>query len=368
MRHVSMFKPYVNKAAIKRVLKTLKSGWIGEGTQVQEFEAHLKKITRSNYTIAVNSGTSALHIALIIAGVQTGDEVITTAQTMLATTQAILVVGAKPVYADIQFKTGNIDPDDIVKRISRKTKAILPVDWAGYPCDYKKILGIAKKYNLILVEDAAHALGAVYRGKPVGSICPITCFSFQAIKHLTTGDGGMVCVKKKRQYEKAVRLRWFGIDRFKRKPSLLGEPEWNVTELGYKYHMNDIAAAVGLGNLLDFDSLLKRRHQIVSEYRNGFKKVAGLTLFDRAIDRQSADWLFSIHIERREDFCRMMKAKGIEVSVVHLRIDKNDICGGLRDDLPVLRRFTESHVSLPLHNQLKDADVKYVIKSIEKGW
>lgn len=368
MPNISLFKPYVNERAIELVAETLRSGWIGEGPKVREFEARIGAMVGSPFPVAVNSGTSALHLALLVAGIRPGDEVITTAQTMLATTQAILACSAVPVYADVQYGTGNIDPADIARRITPRTRAILAVDWGGYPCDYEELLSIGRSHGLEVIEDAAHALGATYKGKLAGSVCPYTCFSFQAIKHLTTGDGGMVCVSNEEDYYTAIRLRWFGIDRFKRQPSVLGEPIWNVKELGFKYHMNDVAAAIGLGNLEDWEMILSRRQQIAAAYRNALSSVPGVRLFGRQSDRQSADWLFSIHVERREDFCRAMQARGVPVSVVHLRIDRNDICGGERDDLPVLARFTETHVSLPLHPLLTDEDVQFVIESVRAGW
>lgn len=365
---ISMFKPYVSERAIERVSQVLRSGWVGEGTVVKEFEQRVGALVGASYAAAVNSGTSALHLALLVAGVKPGDEIITTAQTMLATTQAILAAGAVPVYADVQYSCGNIDPQDISRRITPRTRAILTVDWGGYPCDYDEILAIARLHGLPVIEDAAHALGATYKGKPVGAVCLYTCFSFQAIKHLTTGDGGMVCVPDVEDYQKAVRLRWFGIDRFNRQASILGEPVWNVTELGYKYQMNDVAAAIGLGNLEDWDYILARRRRIAVIYRNGLKAIPGLTLFEQRKDRNSAQWLFSVHIERREEFCRMMSAKGIAVSVVHLRIDRNSLCGGEQNDLPELARFTESHISLPLHPYLSDEDVQCVIDAVKGGW
>lgn len=368
MSMIAMFKPYVNNKAIELVSQVLHSGYIGEGQRVKEFEQLLGLRLGSPFTVAVNSGTSALHLALCIAGVKVGDEVITSAQTMLATTTAILMVGATPVYADVEYSTGNISAEDVARRVTPKTRAILAVDWAGYPCNWDEILAVARKYHLVAIEDAAHAIGASYKGKPIGAVAPITCFSFQAIKHLTTGDGGMVCVSSVQDYERAVQLRWFGIDRYKRKPSVLGEPQWNVTELGYKYHMNDIAAAIGLGNLEDLDWILQRRREIVARYRKELATVSGVQLFEIRPDRQSADWLFSIHVERRDEFCRMMATKDIMASVVHLRIDRNDLCGGERDDLPELARFTETHVSLPLHPGLSDDDVQRVIEAIRGGW
>lgn len=365
---VSLFKPYISNQAVRLVNKTLRSGWIGEGPNVIAFEQAIGERIQNKYAIALNSGTSALHLSLLVAGVTNGDEVITSAQTMLATTQAILAVGAQPVYADVQYLTGNIDPSDIEKRITKRTKAILAVDWGGYPCDYHDILAIAKKHALIVIEDAAQALGAIYMGKPVGSICPITCFSFQAIKTLTTGDGGMMAVKKVQWYRKSKRLRWFGIDRQLRKPSILGEPFWNVTELGYKYHMNDIAASVGLGNLFNFNQLLKRRREIAELYKTSLKNVKGVRLFESKEDRISSNWLFSLHVDERKNFCRMMRLRGIEVSVVHMRIDRNKICGGQRTDLPNLSHFNNTHIAIPLHNHLTDFEVSYVIRSIQKGW
>lgn len=368
MKTLSMFKPYVNQKAIDLVAETLSSGWIGEGPKVQEFERRLGELLETAYPIAVNTGTAALHLALKLAGVDPGDEVITTAQTMLATSQAILASGAAPVYADVEYLTGNIEAADIAARITPRTRAVLCVDWGGYPCDYDAIATIARQHNLIIIEDAAHAIGASYHGKAVGSLVPFTCFSFQAIKHLTTGDGGLLCVSNEEDYHRAVRLRWYGIDRFQRVPSILGEPVWNVTELGYKYHMNDIAASIGLGNLEDFPRQLQRRRDIAATYQQRLRDVPGITVFQRADDRKSADWLYSIHVERREDFCRMMQSHGINVSVVHLRIDRNDICGGERRDLPNLDRFTDTHISLPLHPFLTDDDVDYIITHIHNGW
>jgi perosamine synthetase len=368
MAKISMFKPYVNEKAIERVVQTLRSGWIGEGPAVKEFEREIGARVGNPHAVAVNSGTSALHLALLVAGVRAGDEVITTAQTMLASTQAILAVGAKPVYADIQYLTGNLEPSSVAAHVTERTRAVLGVDWGGYPCDWDELHAVVKDRPIAVIEDAAHALGARYRGRPIGSVCRYTCFSFQAIKHLTTVDGGMLTVSTPEERQRAARLRWFGLDRDLRQPSVLGEPIWNVKELGFKYHMNDVAASIGLGNLEDAEVNLRRRRDISARYREELARVPGLTLWERRSDRESADWLFSIHVERREDFCRALAARGVETSVVHLRIDRNDLCGGERPDLPVLRRFTDTHVSLPLHPLLTNDDISTVIAAVRKGW
>ncbi|MCJ7581148.1 MAG: DegT/DnrJ/EryC1/StrS family aminotransferase [Candidatus Aminicenantes bacterium] len=367
-KKIRMFVPYVSERAIERVCSTLRSGYIGEGPVVAEFEEAFKNQLNAPYALGVTSGTTALHLALAVAGVGPNDEVITSAQTMMATSHAILAHYAKPVFADIQYLTGNMNPLDIEHRITERTKAILSVHWAGYPCDLDEIHAVASKYNLPVIEDAAHALGATYKGNSIGNISPFTCFSFQAIKHITTGDGGMMCFTQEEDFHKARRRRWYGIDRINRAPSILGEPDWDVFEVGYKYHMNDIAASLGVEHLKDLETWLKRRESIVRTYRKELKHQSGLALFDSEENRTSANWLFTLHVENREDFVKMMKSKGIEVSVVHLRIDTNTIFSPQQDDLKTLDKFNLSHISLPLHNYLSDADVEYIITCIREGW
>jgi perosamine synthetase len=318
--------------------------------------------------VAVNSGTSALHLALRLAGVGPGDEVVTTAQTMLATSQAILAVGALPVYADIQYATGNLDPASAAAAVTERTRAILAVDWAGYPCDWDELREVARRHGLATVDDAAHALGARYRDRPVGTVADHTCFSLQAVKHLTTGDGGLLCCLADADRRRARALRWFGIDRETRLPSILGEAEFEVRELGYKYQMNDVAAAIGLGNLEELDTWTERRRQLARRYRDTLGSVAGLTLFERGADRVSAEWLFSVHVERRRDFCAALAGRGVEVSVVHSRIDRHPICGGLRPGLEALERFDRTHICLPLHSGLSDVQHAHVVASVRAGW
>ena len=201
----------------------------------------------------MNSGTSALRLALALIGVGPGDEVISTPYTMVATNTAILEQYAKPVFADIKYHSINIDPADIGHRISDRTKAIMCVHWGGYPCDMDEIHKIASDYKIPVIEDAAHALGASYKNKPIGTISEFTTFSFQAIKHLTTGDGGLLSVKSESKFKEGLRRRWFGIDRANRKKTFIEDPVDDIKEVGYKYHMNDIAATIGLEQLKYFD-------------------------------------------------------------------------------------------------------------------
>jgi len=304
----------------------------------------------------------------MLADVKAGDEVITTPQTMMATSQAILMQQARPVFADIQYKTGNLDPRDIEHRITDKTKAILAVHWAGYPCDMDEIAEIAQRYGLFVIEDAAHALGARYKCEPVGNLSHCTCFSFQAIKHITTGDGGLVSTNTEARYLEARRRRWYGIDRANSKPSVLGEREYLVEEVGTKFHMNDLAASVGIKLLDDIDKVLARRQAIADRYLLELDNVPGITLFERKGDRKHANWLFSMHVERRLAFIQAMRGRDVDVSVVHQRIDRHPVFGGLRKDLPVMGKFNQSHICLPLHMGLSDEDVDTVIWAVKAGW
>lgn len=346
----------------------LKSTFISAGKVADEFENQLENRLGIVRPVTVNSGTSALYLALAIAGVKPGDEVIIPAQTFIATGLVVLMHYAKPVFADIQYKTGNIDPDSIRQKITDKTKAIIPVHWGGYPCDLDEINEIARGNNLAVIEDAAHALGAGYKEKPIGSISRFTAFSFQAIKHLTTGDGGALCCLDKEDYYQARRRRWFDIDRESAKPSILGDREYDATNVGYKCHMNDLAAAIGLGNLEDVHLNLKRRKGIASRYWSELINVPGLQLLDYKNDRESAYWFFGLLVERRLEFIKKLKENGIPASIVHLRIDGNSVFGGTIKDLPNQEKFNNNQVAIPTHNGLSDDDVDLIIKSIKGGW
>jgi len=242
------------------------------------------------------------------------------------------------------------------------------VHWGGYPCDMDEINTIARKYGIPVIEDAAHAPGATYRSSPIGAISDFTCFSFQAIKHITTGDGGAVCVKDSNLAKEAFTRRWFGIDREHAEPSLLGERIYDIKNIGYKYHLNDYAAALGLANLLTFNERLAQRRNIAKRYQTALKNVPGITLFDYKDDREGSYWLFGFHVERRDAFIQAMKSAGITASVVHLGIDHNSIFGGTQKDLVNQLKFNETQIHIPLHDALSDEDVEYIISTIKKGW
>jgi perosamine synthetase len=365
---MNFFYTHISSAAKESVNRILDTTFISAGKIAEQFEKELERNLKLKNVVTVNSGTSALHLGLDITGIQEGDEVIIPAQTFIATGLSVLMQKAVPVFADIQTETGNIDPESIKEKITSRTRVIIPVHWGGYPCDMDEINAIASNYNLKVIEDAAHALGASYKGKPIGTLSDFTAFSFQAIKQLTTGDGGALCCDKTEDYQAAKQKRWFGIDRENSKPSILGEREYDVSELGYKYHLNDYAAALGLANLNDLPEILNRHRIIANIYSKELSNIPGLSLLKYNSDRRSSYWIFTILVERREDFIRKLGSSGIPASVVHLRIDKNSVFGGVRKELINQEKFNELQVSLPVHSGLTEEDINTIINTIKKGW
>lgn len=365
---IPIFNTYIHPWAKNYIAELLDSTFLSEGQVVKDFEKALEQSFGFSKVVTVNSGTSALHLALVLAGVGENDEVIIPAQTFVATGLVVLQQKAKVVFADIDYMTGNISVESIRQKITSKTKAIIPVHWGGYPCNMTEINALAAKHNIVVIEDAAHALGATYQQKPVGSLSDFTCFSFQAIKHLTTGDGGAISIKQNKAFEEALNLKWFGIDRNKALQTELGERDYNIQVPGYKYHLNNYAAALGLANLNDFHKRLEERRKIAAYYRKELAGVDGLTLFNYQSDRESAYWLFPLHVENRLEFIRALKAKNIAASVVHQRIDRNAVFGGLRNDLPVQEQFEQTQIHIPIHDAIDSAKAEYIIAAIKNGW
>lgn len=365
---IPIFDPQVPESVIQRVVATLRAGRLSEGEQVRLFENECARKFGFPQALALNSGTAALHLALVTAGIGPGDEVIVPAQTFVATAISVLQTGATVVFADIQPGGPNIDPRDVARRITPRTKAIIVVHYGGTPCDMDEINAIAKEADLVVIEDAAHALGASYRDRPVGTLGDFAIFSFQAIKQLTTGDGGLLVCRKKAEHQTAYRRRWFGIDRANRKPSALGQPEWDITEIGYKYHMNDVAASMGLGQLEVFDAAQSRRKALHQHYRTALARVPGLTLLEQKSDRVDGCWLFTVRVERRLEFIQALKSRGVDAAVWHQRIDRNSLFGGERQDLPNQAVFNSEQVSIPCREGLTDEEAQTVLKAVTTGW
>ena len=259
-----LFHPYIPKSSLNS-LKTVISGrWIGQGPLVNKFEKEFKKIfARKRAVLSTGSGTDALHLAYILAGLKRGDEVIAPVFTCTATNIPLLYIGAKIKFADIDINTMNISIKSIKKLITKKTKAIICMHYGGLPCDMNEIHALAKSYKIPVIEDAAQALGAEYDGMKIGNISDFTVFSFQAVKHITTGDGGMLTIKNNKLLKKAKRIRWFGINR---EAKYKGTWENDIFEVGYKYQLTDLGASIGLEGLKKFNKIIQHRRKIFNVY------------------------------------------------------------------------------------------------------
>lgn len=365
---IFMFYPNVSEKACAEIDRLVHARWIGQGPVAKRFEEAIAKRVNAPHAVGVNCASSATRLALSIVGVGPGDEVITTPQTCTATNHPILEQFAVPVFADIQYNTGNIDPSDIEHRITSKTKAIMCISVDGYPSDLDEIHAIGRKHGIPVVEEASDALGAAYKGTCIGNVSDFTVFSFGAVQHVTCGEGGMLCLRKQEDYLAAKRRRWYGIDRDTRVANELGYHDFDITESGYGYHMTDIACAMGLANFEMLDALLERKSVIADRYRKELATVPGIVLFERDPNRRCANQTFTFHVDRRIDFCRMMREKGIDVSIVHVRNDAYQVFGGRRRDLPAVDRFEKTHISIPIHGKLTDEDVTRIITSIKEGW
>jgi len=369
---ISLFHPSVAKKAIKNLKKILYTKQISEGPLVAEFEKKMDERFDGPYSLMVNSGTSALHLAYILARIKPGDEVLTSVFTCVATNIPLLWIGAKPVFVDIDPKTLNIDPEDIERKITKKTKAIIVVHMSGQPAEMPWIEDIACRYDIPIIEDAAQALGAEYAGRKIGSTLTknFSVFSFQAVKNLTTGDGGLLRIPDKKQFELSKRLRWFGINRDVKEGS---KPDrdcqnYDITEIGFKYNATDIDAAIALAGLEKLDGWLEKRAKIVDYYRKKLKDIPGLELLSQPKHLTSSNWLFHILVERRNDFMKKMEEAGIEVNVSHTRNDQYTVFGGKKLKMNGMDRVEDSYVCLPLHTKLKMREVKYICRIIRGGW
>jgi len=351
---IPLFKVRMSMAAHESVGAVLKSGYIAEGPKVVAFEQELGKRFENDSLVVVNSATSALHLAMHLIGIGPGDEVITTAQTCIATNVAILHFGATPVFVDVDPLTGNICAQDVEDNLTAKTKAIIAVDWGGRPCDYRAL----RSHGLPVIEDAAHALGTTYDGGHVAQKGgDYVVFSFQAIKHLTCGDGGALVVPRD-QLERARKLRWFGLDRQTKMRFRFAQ---DVAEVGYKFHLNDIHAAIGLANLPGTEDALIKHRENAYRLHQALKDCAGITV--PKYDARSSYWLFTILVNDPIDFIDKMAEKGIECSPAHTRNDVNTAFQGARKSkkLEGLEHFSKHQVSIPVGWWLTQNDIRLIV-------
>lgn len=361
---IPLFKVYMPESVLAPLNATLMSGYIGQGPRVEEFEKALAPWFDNQNVLTLNSGTSALMLALRLANVGPGDEVISTAMTCTATNEPIMVMGATIVWADIDPNDGNIDAKDVERKITPKTKAIIGVHWGGYPCDMDELNRIGKKYNIKVIEDAAHAFGALYKGRKVGSMSDFTCFSFQAIKHMTTVDGGALVCRDTEDYKRGKLLRWYGIDREGERKDFRCEED--VLEYGYKFHMNDVNAVIGLEQLNHVDEVLRKHRENADYYIERLQGLSKLQLLDYKPERLSSYWLFTVRAKERLPFMQKMKEAGITVSQVHSRNDMHSMFKDFRRILPGVDEFIDEQVSIPVGWWLTEQEREYIADTVIK--
>jgi dTDP-4-amino-4,6-dideoxygalactose transaminase len=369
--------PEIGEEEIRSVIETLRSGWLTTGAKAKRFEEDFARYVGCRHAVAVNSGTAALHIALDAIGISEGDEVIVPAMTFAATAEVVLYFKAKPILVDCQRDTLNLDPTQIEAAITSKTKAIIPVHMGGQPCEMDRILDIAKKHKLKVIEDAAHALPASDHSRTIGTIGDITCFSFYATKTITTGEGGMATTENSDWAERMRMMSLHGIshDAWKRYTK---EGSWYYEILypGFKYNLTDIAAAIGIEQLKKCDEFWEARQRIAMNYAKAFSDLQEIQVPARRNDVQHAWHLFVIelNLERlrinRNQFIEALREKGIGTSVhfipLHLHPFYRDKFGYKPEDFPRASAAFERIVSLPIYPSMTEANVRDVIVAVRK--
>ena len=377
MEHIPYNKPTIEDEEIMEVVDTLKSNWLTTGPKTKKFEKDFLEYTHAKYAVALNSCTAALHLALAAIDLKEGDEVITTPFTFSSTGEVIAYFKAKPVFVDIKLDTYNINPKLIEEKITKKTRAIIPVHYAGQPCDMDKILEIARKHNLIVIEDAAHAIAARYKEKSIGSISDFTCFSFYATKNLTTGEGGMLTTENDKWAEKVKILSLHGIskDAWKRYTKS-GSWHYEIIDMGFKYNMNDLTASLGIQQLKKIEKFTKIREIIAEQYTNQLNEIPEITTPFVKTNIRHAWHLYQILLDtsklkiNRNEFIKELTEANIGVSVhfipLHLHPFYKDKYGYNKGDFPVTESIYERIISLPIYPTLKKEEIKYITDTIKE--
>ncbi len=367
-----LFKVKINlEDTIDRIKSVLSSGYLNEGVQVHEFRDALCDILDHKNITPTNSCTSAISMALRLSNVQPGDEVITTSMTCVATNTPIQFMGAKVVWADINSETGNIDPDQVRSCITPKTKAVICVNWAGNPCELEKLWRICRENNIKLIQDAAHALGSMYKEKHVCHFADYTCYSFQAIKHITCGDGGAIVCHSEEDHLRARAMKWFGIDRDKAK-DLKGEwkgQRWevDVEEAGHKFHMNNISATIGISNLASYEEVVGTHKRNGKIYDALFSESSSISPIKIESFSNSAYWVYTVILKdgiNRDKIAERLNALGINAGLVHVPNHPYTCFKESLKDLPETDKFSRQQVSLPCGWWLKESDIEDIAKTL----
>jgi perosamine synthetase len=369
-------KQSLDESDIQAVVDTLRSDWLTTGPKVVEFEEAFAAGVGARYGISFSSGTAALHGAAFAAGIGTGDEAITSPLTFAATANCLLYQGGKPVFADVCRDTLNLDPSRVASLVTSRTKALLAVDYAGHPADLNSFLEIAERHGLTLIEDACHALGAEYREKKVGSIADMTVFSFHPVKHLTTGEGGMVTTDDAGFAETLRKFRNHGINTGARERQREGQWHYEMVLLGYNYRLTDIACALGLSQLSKLEENLSRRREIAARYTSELRNIPGVVIPQVRNDASPAWHLYPVRVDSeklsagREEIFRALRAENIGVNVhyipVHLHPYYKDRFGYRGGEFPIAEKAYESLISLPMFHGMTDQNVGDVIEAVGK--
>jgi perosamine synthetase len=361
---------------IRAVVEVLKSDWLTTGPKVGEFEEKFAAWVGAQLAVSFSSGTAALHAAAFAAGLGSGDEAITTPMTFCATANCVLYQGATPVFADVSADTLNIDPSEVAKKITPRTKAIIAVDYAGHPAELDSLRALAEKHNLVFIEDACHALGAEYRVTRVGGIAEVTVFSFHPVKHLTTGEGGMVTTNNPRFAETLRRFRNHGISSEAKQRQEAGQWFYEMVLLGYNYRLTDIACALGISQLEKLNSNLERRRTIAARYDLAFRGEDGLIAPTVRSEVNPAWHLYPLRLDLakigqdRGQVFRALRAENIGVNVHYVPVHRHpyyrDRFGYQAGDFPVAEAAYEQLISLPMFHAMSNEDVDDVIRAVNK--
>jgi perosamine synthetase len=361
---------------IEAVVATLRSDWLTTGPKVGEFEEAFAAYVGVANAVSFSSGTAALHAAAFAAGLNSGDEAITTPMTFVATANCVLYTGATPVFADVSADTLNLDPEKAAAKVGPRTRAILPVDYAGHPADLDAFLKLADRHGLTVIEDACHALGAEYRGKQVGSLAHMAVFSFHPVKHLTTGEGGMVTTNNAKFAETLRRFRNHGINSDARERQKTGGWFYEMTFLGYNYRLTDLACALGMQQLTRLDANLARRREVADSYDQAFRKIGGM-IVPRVRDDVNPAWhLYPIRLDLprlsagRAEIFRGLRAENIGVNVHYIPVHRQpyyrERFGFKGGEYPVAEEAYEELISLPMFHGMTDGDVEDVVGAVGK--
>ena len=368
MDKIQVFKPAHSEEEVEAVAEVIRSGWWGQGPKTAELETKFAEFVGSPLAVSVNSATAGLHLALMMLDVKDA-EVISPSMTFVSTNHAILYNGGIPVFADIEPDTMCIDPDDIVRKITPRTKAIMAVHYGGHPADMDRIHDIAKAHNLTVIEDAAHAAGTKYKGRPVGSMSPLTVFSFHPVKNLATGDGGMITLQNPEWDKRMRKLRWVGMSRDtwgRNDAADASQYSWyyNIEELGYKFHTNDIMAAIAIVQLRRLPETNGRRRAISALYDAGLHDLEWLQLPVERDYAESARHNYVVQLEGRDAFMAYLREKGIATGLHYIPNHYYEMYKPYATSLPVTEQAYTRIVTLPLYPDLTDDQVQYIIAAI----